>query len=303
MSLVVQNHYSAKMPYITADNNPQGYSWFGRAWRNAAIAIFNHKEEILNAVGGGVLGSIVAALLDKGVDVTVQGREMTTIDVGAEEFDGLTETESKTLNTWLKISLAPSINALIRQFDININVNRTGIISNTASEIMTINSVLRKIYTMQAYAKVLEQKGERRGITNYTKQKAILVNKIVEYVEKAIIIYVKDNVSGFKMVEETNVFGNNITIEGLFLDFQNTKVNQKVKSFVRESQTNLPTQTDVDIVSTDINDDMPATSTTHDGTQFPTEPAQVKKGFKLFTIGWISLAAIVGYKAFKSNKK
>lgn len=286
MNTLPQNYRVDAKPYLTKDTPPGSeMSWFGRAWRNSAIAVYNNASSILGGMGG-PLGSILASLIEAGVNVVLQ--RGTYIEVDAQVFDGLTSSETKMLHSWLRNVLAPTIKAIVEGFDIHININ-TGNRGNSETVVSKINEALNKIYHIQAYGTAIKEAGEKGAINGYTRQKAELILKIVEYVEKALIIYAEQNLEAYKLVGESVIISENIQIETLALNYQNTSIKQVFKSYVPTALPTSDNQTEIPVTDTNSNSDAPATQT---GTS---EVVSSKsKGKKIvLIIGTVALATLI----------
>ncbi|PSG90884.1 hypothetical protein [Aurantibacter aestuarii] len=283
-------------PYLTKETNPE-MSWFGRAWRNAGIAIYNNAASILGTAIGGPLGAILMNLIEAGVNVTVNRGTGVYIDINAQTFDSLSLAETKNLHAWLKNVLGATVNKIVSAFDIVVTIN-TGRTS-TETVIKSINEALNKIYLIQAYGFVIKEKGENGFSLAYSRQKAEIILKIVEYVEKALIIYAEQNTTGYKLVSETLLVSENVQIDNLLLEYQKTTVEQNFKTFVPKDAINTNGQADVIITNTDQNSTEPAT---------PTTPATVvdknkSNGLKWLGLGLFALAVAQVVKPKKSKNK
>ena len=295
------DHFMKKLDYLEAgdinDNTGEPYSWFGRAWRNAAIAIANHISDVQEIVGGGVIGNLLAGLIEAGVEVLISLRPDAYVD--PMDNNALTRAEQNQLNLYHRHILLPTITDIVKRVDDSIvmAIQNKGGVSIIASK---INVALQQVAALRLYGSLIDEKGVVGSSTNYSSQLSALIVKMCDYTEKAIIIYAEKNAVDYKLIEERKDVSNVARIGKIQTNFSSGKAYTKIKSYVSKDIVLNDGQSTVTDVNTDPKDPTPATTNTSNGDD-------KKKPNILKTVGLVASLLGIAYlmkpKEGKKNKK
>jgi len=265
------NDYASKLPYLEAgDINPntnKPYSWFGRAWRNAAIAMSNNIDLVFSAVGTGPIGNLLAGLIEAGVSIIVSLRAG-AIDAASEAIT-LTATEQKRLNYYYKDVLLPTVLNIVKTVDASIEFAFQNKTSGNAL-LIKINNALQNIAALRLHGSLIDEKGILNTTQNYSSQVSALIIKLCDYSEKAIVIFAEKEIVDHKLVEEIVDFSNTTLIGKIQTNFKGREALTAVKKYVSKNVVLEGTQIEITDINTDPSDPTPATT----ATQTPTTPTK-----------------------------
>lgn len=286
---------ASKLPYYTADNS--SYSWFGRAWRNAAHAIANHIVDVVAAVGGGPVGYLLAQLIEAGVNVIISGRPDVSID--PLESNVLTRPEQNQLNLYSRYVLLPTIIDIVKEVDdsIVVTIQNRG---DTSAIVSNINTAFQKVATLRYYGYLVDTNGVSGKSKNYTSQLSALIVNICDYAEKALVIYAEENLVDHRLVDQETNVSSTKNIGNIATDFSGDPAIILVKTYVSKDTVLNDTQSTVTDINTNPNDPTPATTNTPNG-DTPKKSSISKTAFVV--VGILGIAYLMKPKEGKKNKK
>lgn len=299
-----------------------GRSFFGRIWDS----IKANAGTIIGGVVGGLVGGPIGMAIGAGVanwlNEQIAGDQSDGLNAVVLEYDPvaggtdeypLSNTEEMELVRWFETIFTPSIVAIANTMDIVLMASDTQRASNTDPKIIVVNEALRKLSILRAYVSSMRTYGDQYMVfgnlktrsANYAENKAVFMERFLDLVEKAIFAYVQSDLPGFKLVVSDEEISRTTKVERIDIIWPTQSVVGKIKKYVADNKEVTETETEIEVVNTDVTSAEPpldptTTETVNQTTQTGEAPAPQSNKSKITK--WLLYAA-AGFGTYKLIRK